>query len=220
VAPVYSRASDHSLLVSFGDEISPAMLNRVRQLVFAVRDERGIVNLHPGYSSLLISFDPRITTHDAVEALARYAESACSPVPPPVSVEIPVCYGGDFGPDLGEVAAHCGLSIETVVELHSSAEYLVHFIGFSPGFLYLGGMPEALAAPRLPSPRLRVEAGSVGIAAKQTGVYPLPSPGGWRLIGRTPVCLFDVRKDPPALLAMGDRVRFRPIAPDEFHAHG
>ncbi|HET8547722.1 MAG TPA: 5-oxoprolinase subunit PxpB [Bryobacteraceae bacterium] len=219
VAPFYSRASDHSLLVLFGDEISPLMLDRVRRLFFGIRRERGVINLHPGYASLLISFDPRLITHEAVEALAREADSLEMSVPAARTVEIPVCYGGDFGPDLGEVAEHCGLSIDRVIELHSSAEYLVHFLGFSPGFAYLGGMPEAIATPRLTSPRVRVEAGSVGIAGKQTGVYPLASPGGWRIIGRTPLRLFSLEQEPPALLAMGDRVRFRAIGSDEFDAH-
>jgi KipI family sensor histidine kinase inhibitor len=216
VAPLYSRASDHSLLVTFGDEISRTMLERVRRVFYGIRRVPGIINLHPGYASLLISFDPRVVTHDYVEALAREAESSEASVAEPASVDIPVCYGGEFGPDLGEVAAHCGLSAERVVELHSSASYVVHFLGFSPGFPYLGGMPEALATPRLASPRVRVPAGSVGIAGAQTGVYPTASPGGWRLIGRTPLRLFDPEHDPPALLAMGNEVRFRPISPHEF----
>jgi KipI family sensor histidine kinase inhibitor len=218
VRPVFSAASDHSLLVSFGDEISLDVLERVRVVLLGMRRERGIVNLHPGYASLLISFDPRLITHARVEELAREAETIATPVPEPASVEIPVCYGGEFGPDLDDVASHCGLPAQRVIELHSSAEYIVHFLGFSPGFPYLGGMPEELATPRLASPRVRVAAGSVGIAGKQTGVYPLASPGGWRLIGRTPLSLFGAEADPPALLAMGDRVRFLPISRTEFDA--
>jgi KipI family sensor histidine kinase inhibitor len=220
MGPAYSRASDHSVLVTFGDEISRAMLERVRRMFFGIRRARGIVNLHPGYATLLISFDPRILQHADVEALARDAETSEAPVPSPASVDIPVCYGGDFGPDLADVAEHCGLTAERVIELHSSAAYIVHFLGFSPGFPYLGGMPEALATPRLSSPRTRVAAGSIGIAGAQTGVYPAASPGGWRLIGRTPVRLFDPEQNPPALLAMGDNVRFRRISPDEFDNHG
>jgi inhibitor of KinA len=195
------------------------MLQRVRRLFLGIHRDRGIVNLPPGYSSLLISFDPLLMTHETVEGLAREAESTHIPLPVAREFEIPVCYGGEFGPDLGEVAASCGLSPETVIDRHASADYLVHLIGFSPGFLYLGGMPATIAAPRLPTPRVRVEPGSVGIAGIQTGIYPLASPGGWRLIGRTPVRLFDSGQDPPALIAMGDHVRFRPIGADEFSAY-
>jgi inhibitor of KinA len=203
----------------FGDEISTEMLDRVRRMMHGLRRECGIVNLHPGYSTLLISFNPRLTTQNRVEELARKAESARADIPEPATVDVPVCYGGEFGPDLDDVATHCGVSAERVVELHSSAEYVVHFLGFSPGFPYLGGLPEALATPRLASPRVRVEAGSVGIAGGQTGVYPLASPGGWRLIGRTPLRLFSADAEPPALLAMGDRVRFVPISRSEFARH-
>jgi inhibitor of KinA len=208
------------LLISFGNEISRAMLGRVRRMFLGIRRSAGILNLHPGYATLLISFDPTLLTHDAVEAIAREAEAVDKPVPPAATVEIPVCYGGEFGPDLTDVAAHCGLTAERAIELHSGALYVVHFLGFSPGFPYLGGMPEALATPRLPTPRVQVPAGSLGIAGLQTGIYPLASPGGWRLIGRTPLRLFDPEQDPPALLAMGDEVRLRRIAPDEFHHHG
>lgn len=187
--------------------------------MFGFRREPGILNLHPAYATLLISFDPRLITHGRVEALARAAESAHAELPATALVEIPVCYGGEFGPDLDDVAAHCRLTADGVIELHSSAEYLVHFIGFSPGFPYLGGLPEALATPRLLAPRVRVPAGSVAIGGSQTGVYPLASPGGWRLIGRTPLRLFRPEVEPPALLAMGDRVRFLPISRPEFDRH-
>jgi inhibitor of KinA len=132
------------------------------------------------------------------------------------TIEIPVCYDPEFGPDLEFVAEHNKLSVEQVVRLHSTAEYLVYLIGFVPGFPYLGGMPPQIAAPRLPSPRPVVAAGSVGIAGEQTGIYPLSTPGGWRLIGRTPVLLFDPEMRPPSLFVPGDRVLFRPISREEF----
>jgi inhibitor of KinA len=130
-------------------------------------------------------------------------------------VEIPVCYGGDFGPDLASVAEHCGMSAPDVVALHSGAEYLVHAIGFTPGFPYLGGLHESLRTPRLDTPRQRVPAGSVAIGGSQTGVYPVDSPGGWQIIGRTPIALFRPHLTPAALLKPGDRVRFKVISATE-----
>jgi len=129
-------------------------------------------------------------------------------MPEPREVEIPVVYGGEFGPDIGFVAAHTGLSEEEVVRLHTSVTYTVYMLGFAPGFVYLGGLPEALATPRLPTPRPSVPAGSVGIAGLQTGIYGLSTPGGWLLIGRTPLTMLDLNRQPPTLLQPGDRVRF------------
>jgi len=134
----------------------------------------------------------------------------------PRVVEIPVCYGGDLGPDLDDVARMHELSPDEVVRLHSAAEYLVYMIGFMPGFAYLGGLPERIATPRRKTPRTAVPAGTVGIGGRQTGVYPLVSPGGWNLIGRTPVKIFDIARAEPTLLGTGDRVRFRPMTRAEF----
>ncbi len=128
-------------------------------------------------------------------------------------VEIPVRYGGEFGPDLADVARHTGLTPERVVEMHAAAEYLVYFLGFAPGFAYLGGLPPELATPRLSAPRKRVPAGSVAIGGNQTGVYPIESPGGWRIIGHTDAKLFDPNAAEPVLLRMGDRLRFVPEVP-------
>jgi inhibitor of KinA len=133
-------------------------------------------------------------------------------------VVIPVCYGGPCGPDLRETAAYCGLTCEELVEMHQQASYVVHMIGFVPGFPYMGGLPERLAAPRRDTPRQAVPAGSVGIAGNQTGIYPLSTPGGWRLIGRTPLKLFQPDREPPSLLQAGDRVRFKAISEEEFAA--
>jgi KipI family sensor histidine kinase inhibitor len=206
-------ASDRSLLVSFGDEISLDAHRQVLRLVRAFEAlPAGILNLHPAYASVLIDFDPRRRTHDAVEALVRqrFAVSEEQFANDPRTVEIPVCYGGAFGPDLEEVARHTGLTPARVVELHSSAQYLVYFLGFSPGFPYLGGLPPELATPRLAAPRKVVPAGSVAIGGSQTGVYTVDSPGGWRIIGRTALRLFDPAATPPALLRIGDTVRFVP----------
>ena len=173
---------------------------------------RGILNIHPAYASVLIDFDPRIRTHAEVESFVRERVSSTDHAAPPPArtIEIPVCYGGEFGPDLPDVARHTGLPPERVVELHAAADYLVYFVGFSTCFPYLGGLPPELATPRLSAPRKHVPVGSVAIGGGQAGIYPLASPGGWRLIGRTSLRLFDPEGCPPPLLRMGDHVRFVP----------
>jgi KipI family sensor histidine kinase inhibitor len=211
-------ASDRSLLVIFGDEISLDAHHQVRRMTRALEGVRGILNLHPAYTSVLIDFDPRFFTHEMVDALAceRFAAAPPDESAAARTVEIPVCYGGEFGPDLLDVARHTGLAPECVVALHHAADYFVYFVGFSTCFPYLGGLPAELATPRLAAPRRHVPVGSVAIAGAQAGIYPLSSPGGWRLIGRTPLRLFDVNATPPPLLRMGDHVRFVPIAEASF----
>jgi inhibitor of KinA len=205
-------ASDRSLLISFGEEISVPIHRQVLQLTHALEGAVGILNLHPAFASVLVEFDPRRRSHEDIEQLARerFASASQRPPEPPRIVEIPVRYGGEAGPDLEDVAAHTGLSPEHVVERFAAAEYLVYFVGFATCFPYLGGMPPELATPRLGAPRKQVPAGSVAIGGAQAGVYPLPSPGGWRLIGRTDLRLFDPAGEPPGLLRMGDHVRFLP----------
>ena len=206
-------ASDRSVLLSFGDEISFDAHLAVARLTRCLEGVRGILNLHPAYTSVLIDFDPRLRSHAQVEALVleRLASHAGEAPPEPRHVEIPVRYGGEFGPDLSDVARHTGLTEQRVVELHAAAEYLVYFVGFATCFPYLGGLPPELATPRLAAPRKQVPAGSVAIGGPQAGIYPLASPGGWRLIGRTRLQLFDPSASPPPLLRMGDRVRFVPV---------
>jgi KipI family sensor histidine kinase inhibitor len=205
-------ASDRALLVEFAREISPAANAQVRGLTAALAGVRGILNLHPAFTSVLVEFDPRLVAHDAVEALVRERAGAVTEAGEEGRpVEIPVHYGGDQGPDLEDVARHADLSADAVVKLHASAVYTVYFVGFATCFPYLGGLPERLATPRLAAPRKLVPAGSVAIGGSQAGVYPLASPGGWRLIGRTPLALFDVHGEPPGLLRIGDRVRFVPM---------
>lgn len=182
----------------------------VMRLTRALEGVRGILNLHPAYASVLVDFDPRLRTHEQIEALVRERLGMPDSGRPEElrTIEIPVRYGGEFGPDLEDVARHAGLAAERVVELFSAAEYLVYFVGFATCFPYLGGLPPELATPRLAAPRRHVPAGSVAIAGAQAGVYPLASPGGWRLLGRTSLRLFDPQGSPPPLLRMGDRVRF------------
>jgi len=193
---------------------------RVRKLLRLLELEpiAGVRNVHPAYCSLLVKFDGLRLRHDEVESiLRRYLERLEEiKLPEPRLVEIPVRYGGEFGPDLAEVCAIHGLTPAQVIELHASAEYLVYFLGFVPGFAYLGELPEALVTPRLAVPRRRVPAGSVGIAGNQTGVYPFATPGGWRLIGRTPVAMFRDEREGFSLLVIGDRVRFAPISAERF----
>lgn len=203
-------AGDSSLLVRLGG--SQAQLHRFVKLLQREPVE-GVVNLHPAYGSVLIVFDALRFEHAAIEAsLARVIERMPEVrLSDPKRVTIPVRYGGEFGPDLDDVAAAHDLSPQQVIEMHAAAEYVVAFLGFVAGFAYLDGLPEGLATPRLPQPRARVPAGSVGIAGGQTAVYPVATPGGWRLIGQTEVELFRASREPMSLLEMGDRVRFEPV---------
>lgn len=208
-------ASDSSLLVVFGNEISPALHKRVIALFHALQawhDPR-IRNLHPGYASLLIDFDPLQLTYDELNSVVQQMAPASDSMADERAnvITIPVCYDIEFGPDLADVAQQAGLSLEEVVRLHSAPTYLVYFLGFTPGFAYLGGLPDILHMPRLASPRPLVAGGSVGIAGSQTGIYPFDSPGGWRLIGRTPLRMFDPEATPPTRLQPGDRMKFSPI---------
>ena len=216
----FQPASDESLLVHFGNTIS---LETHREIVsflnlLEAESPKGIVNLHPAYCSVLVKFDALNFTHAEIEAslepfLARLQEVK---LPAPRTREIPVCYGGEHGPDLAEVASIHGLAVEEVVRLHSSATYTAYFLGFVPGFAYLGGLPSELATTRLQTPRKVVPSGSVAIGGNQTGVYPTATPGGWRLIGKTPLKLFDPVSAHSSFFEIGDEVRFVPITPDEF----
>jgi KipI family sensor histidine kinase inhibitor len=208
-------ASDRSLLISFGDEISLDAHTTVVRLTRCLQGAGcGILNLHPAYTSVQVDFDPRLRSYAEVEALVRERMASHADAPPPESrhIEIPVHYGGESGPDLGDVARLAGLTEKRVIELHAAAEYLVYFVGFATCFPYLGGLPPELATPRLAAPRKLVPEGSVAIGGAQAGIYPLASPGGWRLIGRTQLKLFDLSASPPPLLRMGDRIRFVPVS--------
>jgi len=216
----FRAASDQSLLVYFGERITLESHERVAKLLRLLQSQpiEGMRNLHAAYCSVLIKFDALTLDHDELQSrllsyLARLDET---PLPKPQQIEIPVCYGGEFGPDLNDVAAMHGISPAQAIELHSSPIYLVYFLGFAPGFPYLGGLPEALTTPRLQTPRAKVPQGSVGIGGNQTAVYPFATPGGWRLIGRTPQAMFRRDQARMSLLQIGDRVRFRPISKQEF----
>lgn len=203
------------MLLYFGEEISLQAHLSVRKLLLSLQHDKlaGVCNLHPAYCSLLLQFDPCLLNHEELERAVqdRIRRLDAIDLPAPRTIEIPVQYGGESGPDLESVAALHGLTPHDVVQLHSNATYIVYFLGLVPGFAYLGGLPEALSTPRLPTPRTRVPAGSVGIAGNQTGVYPFATPGGWRLIGRTPLRVFQADRKNMSLLEIGDQVRFRPL---------
>jgi inhibitor of KinA len=213
-------ASESTLLVRFAPHDKSDVNERVLALAWQLHEQRleyGILNLHPAYETLLIRFDPFERSHAEIEALVRkQVRMGLSQLPGRKQVDVPVCYGGSFGPDLDEVARLSRLTPAQVIELHSSPQYRVYFLGFAPGFPYLGGMDPRLAVSRLSSPRKEVAAGSVAIADDQTGIYPVASPGGWRLIGQTPLRLFRANETHPSLLLPGDRLRFWPITPDEY----
>jgi inhibitor of KinA len=218
----FQPASDCSLLISFGQQITTDAHQSVIRLLRLLEAEpvNGVRNLHPAYCSLLIKFDPLKFRHQQLESILRHYLDRLQDVylPQPRQVEIPVCYGGAHGPDLNEVGAVHRMSPEQVIELHTSVSYQVYFFGFVPGFAYLGELPAGLTTPRLATPRRSVPAGSVGIAGSQTGVYPFATPGGWRLLGRTPVRMF--RPDAINWLSIGDHVRFMPISHEQFAALG
>ncbi|CAB49900.1 5-oxoprolinase subunit PxpB [Pyrococcus abyssi] len=211
-------AGDSSLLISFGDVISEEINDRVHALARAIeRDSpEWLVEVVPAYSSLLVIYDPLKASYEEVESYVRRISTQEVEKIKGKTVEIPVAYGGEFGPDIEFVAEYNGLSVDDVIEIHSKPLYRVYFLGFLPGFAYLGGMDERIATPRLEKPRVKVPAGSVGIAGKQTGWYAIESPGGWRIIGRTPLRTFNPGKVPPSIVLPGDYVKFVPIDEMEF----
>jgi KipI family sensor histidine kinase inhibitor len=218
----FQPASDQSLLIYFGEKIALDAHQRVRRLLSLLGSQpvAGVRNLQPAYCSLLVTFDVLKLSHGELEAILRGCLDRLddTPLPEPRELEIPTCYGGEFGPDLNEAAALHGMTPSQAIELHASVTYLVYFLGFVPGFAYLGELPEALATPRLATPRRSVPIGSVGIAGNQTGVYPFATPGGWRLIGRTPIAMFRPDRSSMSFLSIGDRVRFAPISAGRFAA--
>ncbi len=213
---------DQALIVEFGDAIDPAINRRVHDLAHAIESAgvKGVYDLVPTYRSLLVYYNPVRTTWTELEDSLRSLlnDTGDRVISTPRVVLLPTLYGGEYGPDLEFVSENAGLSPEEAIELHSGTDYLVYMMGFSPGFPYLGGLDERLATPRLESPRVEIPAGSVGIAESQTGVYPVASPGGWQLIGRTPLRLFDETAGQPAVLRAGDYIRFVPLETEAAYA--
>jgi KipI family sensor histidine kinase inhibitor len=205
-------AGDSAILIEWADEIDDAINERVHACAQFLRDcaRPDIRDLIPAYASLLVCYDPARVAFAEMRAFLETVLQSAPTLNARVSrvIEIPTRYGGEFGPDLAFIAQRAGISEDQVVRLHTRVEYRVYLIGFAPGFAYLGSVPDPIAAPRLDTPRTRVPAGSVGIAGRQTGIYPSETPGGWRIIGRTRLTMFDPQRDPPTLLQPGDRVRF------------
>lgn len=220
-----SPLGDSALVLSLGEPLGDDVLQRVAAITARLTQARlrGVTDVVPAYDTVTVFYDiAGIVSFSALEKrVLEYASEAV--LQPPSStvnrtIEIPVCYGGEHGPDLPDVAVRSGLDQATVIRLHSSAEYRVDALGFVPGFAYLTGLPDRLHTPRRATPRLAVEPGSVSIGGDQTGIYPGRTPGGWNVIGRTPLVLFELARTPPALLRVGDHVRFRPISPEDFAA--
>ncbi len=217
----YLPFGDAALLVEFGDKINLEINRKVMALNEAIQNAniQGVEELVPTYRSLLVRYDPLKTTYEQLVFRVKDLERTTSE--PGANKEgsevvIPVVYGGEYGPDLGYVAESHGLTEKQVISLHFGKTYRVYMIGFVAGFPYLGEVADEITTPRLETPRLKVPTGSVGIAEKQTGIYPCEAPGGWRIIGRTPLKLFDPKLESPALLRPGDAVRFEPISENEF----
>lgn len=218
--PLFRIAGDQGLMMEFGEGISPRIHQRIKAMMLCLDqcEIEGMVEFSPAYRSITFFYNPLVISHEQLRRrlIELYRKTEESDPPPPRIVELPVCYGGEFGPDLTHVAESHNLSEQEVIQLHSQPDYFVYMLGFSPGFPFLGGLPEVLHTPRLESPRKKVPAGSVGIANGQTGVYPVDSPGGWQLIGKTPLKLFDSARAEPFLLNAGDILKFKPVNEREY----
>ena len=217
--PTFRNMGDRSLLVELGDNINSEVNQSVQELFTAldIQKPAGIIELVPAYRSLLVIYDPlAVSPADLEHRIDEINQQLDrSQMPEPRTVKIPVVYGDQYGPDLLEVAQNNRLTPEEVIGFHIQPVYRVYMIGFTPGYPYLGELPDEIATPRRQTPRTRVPRGSVGIAQKQSGIYSVDSPGGWQIIGWTPVELFDPRREVPSLLAMGDRVQFYTITAEE-----
>lgn len=213
-------AGDSSLLIEFGKEISPEINARITAVVRMMKAQQieGMVDMIPSFCALLINYDPRVISYGAIkERIEKLLELDVETEESETRIfEIPVCYGGEYGPDLENIAKLAGLTVQEVIDIHSSRDYLIYMLGFLPGFSYLGGLDERIHTPRLANPRLKIRAGSVGIGGSQTGIYPLDSPGGWQLLGLTPVKTYDPDREVPILFEAGDYIRFVPVTEDEY----
>ena len=208
------------MLIEFGNEISPEVNRKIAAVVELMREQHieGVVDVIPAFCSLLVNYDPRVIRY---EKMRKRMESLLR-----VDIKVgegkrkifesPVLYGGEYGPDLESIAEHAGLSEGEVIKIHSSQDYLIYMLGFLPGFCYLGGLDERIHTPRLANPRLKIRAGSVGIGGSQTGIYPLDSPGGWQLMGMTPVKTYDPEREVPILVEAGNYIRFMPVDEAEY----
>ena len=212
----FLNAGDSAIIVELGNEISPLINSKIKKITAFLDglSMEGIRDLLPTYRSIIVYFDPlKISAEEIEKQIIENCDINYDVLEEEKRdiVEIPVMYGGEYGPDIENIANVNNLSVEEVINIHSSGEYLVYMLGFTAGFPYLGGMDKRIATPRLKEPRLKIPGGSVGIAGEQTGIYPLESPGGWQLLGRTPLELFNPNKDNPCLLNVGEYIKFVPI---------
>ncbi|MEG1912903.1 MAG: 5-oxoprolinase subunit PxpB [Cloacibacillus sp.] len=218
--PKFLKAGESCVVVEFADEIDRGANDAVTALkkYLTTQTRTPVVECLPTYRSLAVYFDPTVVSAEAVikEARAAGAAESAESGAAHTEISIPVCYGGEYGPDIANVAEHAGITEEEVVARHTARPCHCYMIGFLPGFAYLGGMDESIATPRLANPRTVINGGSVGIAGKQTGIYPIDSPGGWQLIGRTPLRLFTPEAARPTLIEAGYEVRFVPVSEDEY----
>ncbi|MBA39746.1 MAG: allophanate hydrolase [Dehalococcoidia bacterium] len=215
-SPVFAPMGDSALMVVAGNSISVEVNEKVHNMISIIKEQDwpGIKEIVPTYSSFVIHFDPFIFSSDGLIACVAdlWDCKEVSEETKTKTVLIPTLYGSDYGLDLESVSEFTNLSVEEVIDIHSETEYLVYALGFSPGFPYLGGLDPRIHCPRLETPRISVPKGSVAIADSQTGVYPVSSPGGWRLIGQTPVTMFDPDRSDPSIVNPGDYIRFVPIS--------
>lgn len=232
---IISPLGDSAIRIEFGKKIEDGIHQKIKMLAKQVEDHPfvGFIECVLGYTSLTIFYnsftvwctykkDREDSPFEIVKSLIEDRLQVCEGEDSTNlrTIDIPVCYGGEFGPDLEEVAKYHDMTTSEVIDIHTSGQYLVYMIGFCPGFPFLGGMSDRIAMPRRNTPRLSIPKGSVGIAGMQTGVYPISTPGGWQLIGRTPLQLFLPGKNPPSLLQAGDRVKFHAISLEEYNAYG
>lgn len=216
----YLISGDSALNMEFGNSISEEINKKIRAMTLAIEAQNipGIIEVVPTYRSLMIHYNPlKANYYELVDVLKNMEKNMDNvELPAPEVIEIPTLYGKEYGPDIENVAQHNKLTVEEVIKIHTSKEYLIYMLGFTPGFSYLGGMDKKIATPRLQSPRTKIPGGSVGIAGEETGIYSISSPGGWQLIGRTPIELFAPKRENPILLKSGNYITFKSIDEEEY----
>jgi len=218
--PQFKPAGDKAVLIEFEQIISEETSARIRHITSNIENSKNpaVIEIIPAYASICVTYDPCMTDYDAfTEFLSSFLiKSSDNDFASATVFEIPVLYNHETGPDLRFVSEHCKLLVDEIISIHTSSEYLIYMLGFAPGFPYLGGMDERISTPRLKVPRTKIKAGSVGIAGSQTGMYPLESPGGWQLIGQTPIKLYDPNRTPAVYYSAGDYIKYRAIDTSEF----
>ena len=217
---IFEPMGDKAILIKFEQKISSEISAKIRQLTASIEASQNpaVIETIPSYAAVCVIYEPLIMNYDTIKTFlsSLLANVAGNDLLNGVVFEIPVLYNHETGPDLGFISGHSGLCVEEIIKIHTAPEYLIYMLGFAPGFPYLGGMDERIAAPRLKVPRQKIVPGSVGIAGNQTGMYPIESPGGWQLIGRTPIKLYDPERTPPVYYQAGDYIKYKAIDASEF----